>query len=89
GGSNDPRAMPFGSVVRTAGGAGQSFLSIANDSPYPIRLACLLEDAEDVVEDLGRGFRLAPAAAGVGGRNLVLDLLPFGVSAIRVGAPRV
>jgi hypothetical protein len=84
--SNDPRAMPFGSVVRTASDDGQSFLAIANDSPYPIRLACLLESAENAVfEDLGRGFRLSPAAEA-GGRNLVLDLLPFGVSAIRVGA---
>ncbi len=42
------------------------------------------ESAE--VEDLGRGLRLAPTAEP-GGRNLVLDLLPFGVSAIRIGAP--
>ena len=69
--------------------ATQTFLEIANDSPYPIRLAGLLEAPETaVVEDLGRGFRLAPAAEA-GGRNLVLDLLPFGVAAIRVGAPGV
>ena len=63
------------------------YLEIANDSPYPIRLACLLEaPAGAAVEDLGRGYRLAPAAES-GGRNLVLDLLPYGVSAIRIGAP--
>ena len=87
--SADPRALPFGTAVRSSGDATQSFLAIANDSPYPIRLACLLEAPETaVVEDLGRGFRLAPTAEA-GGRNLVLDLLPFGVSAIRVGAPGV
>lgn len=86
---NDPHPQPFGTVVRTTGDGTQSFLSIANDSPYPIRLACLLQAPGDaLVEDLGHGFRLAPAAEA-GGRNLVLDLLPFGVSAIRVGAPRV
>jgi hypothetical protein len=70
------------------GDATQSFLAIANDSPYPIRLACLLEAPETaVVEDLGRGLRLAPTAEP-GGRNLVLDLLPFGVSVIRVGSAR-
>ena len=67
----------------------QTFLEIANDSPYPIRLAGLLEPpARHPVEDLGRGLRLSPAAEA-GGRNLVLDLLPYGVAAIRVGAPRV
>ena len=40
------------------------------------------------IEDLGRNLRLSPAAES-GGRNLVLDLLPYGVSAIRIGAPRV
>ena len=83
-----PRA-PFGTAVRKTGDAAQTFLAIANDSPYPIRLACLLEAPGDAaVEDLGRGLRLAPTAEA-GGRNLVLDLLPFGVSAIRVGAPGV
>ncbi len=86
--SADPRSLPFGVAVRSLGDAAQSFLEIANDSPYPIRLACLLDAPESaVVEDLGRGLRLAPAAEA-GGRNLVLDLLPFGVSAIRIGAPR-
>ncbi len=85
--SSDTRALPFGTAVRSSSDATQSFLAIANDSPYPIRLACLLEAPETaVVEDLSRGFRLSPTAEA-GGRNLVLDLLPFGVSAIRIGAP--
>ena len=67
----------------------QTFLEIANDSPYPIRLAGLLDAPGSAsVEDLGRGLRLSPAPEA-GGRNLVLDLLPYGVAAIRVGAPRV
>ena len=65
----------------------QTFLEIANDSPYPIRLAGVLDaPASAPVEDLGRG----PASfAGTesGGRNLVLDLLPYGVAGIRIGAP--
>jgi hypothetical protein len=85
----DAHGPLFGTAVRGSGDATQSFLAIANDSPYPIRLACLLEAPQTaVVEDLGRGVRLAPATEA-GGRNLVLDLLPFGVSAIRVGAPGV
>jgi len=67
----------------------QTFLEIANDSPYPIRLAGLLDaPASAPVDDLGRGLRLSPAPAS-GGRSLVLDLLPYGVAGIRIGAPRV
>jgi hypothetical protein len=87
--STDPQALPFGTAVRRMGDHAQTFLEIANDSPYPIRVACLLAaPAAAAVEDLGRGVQLAPVAEA-GGRNLVLDLLPFGVSAIRVGAPGV
>lgn len=83
----DASPRPFGVVVRQMGDDTQTFLEIANDSPYPIRLAGLLDAANTApVEDLGRGLRLAPAPAAAG-RNLVLDLLPYGVAAIRVGAP--
>jgi hypothetical protein len=85
----DPHGLPFGIAVRRMEDPAQTFLAIANDSPYPIRLACLLQaPAAATVEDLGRGLRLAPLPEP-GGRNLVLDLLPFGVAAIRVGAPQV
>ncbi len=50
--------------------------------------ACSMRPASAPVEDLGRGLRLSPVPEA-GGRNLVLDLLPYGVAAIRVGAPRV
>lgn len=85
----DSHALAFGTSVRISGNDTQSFLAIANDSPYPIRIACLVEAPESaVVDDLGRGFRLAPTSEA-GGRNIVLDLIPYGVSAIRVGAPGI
>ncbi len=85
----DPNPKPFGVAVRRMSDDAQTFLEIANDSPYPIRLAGLLDAPGSAsVEDLGRGLRLSPASEA-GGRNLVLDLLPYGVAAIRVGAPRV
>jgi hypothetical protein len=77
----------FGVAVRALSGQGESFLEIANDTPYPIRLAGILEGpASAPVEDLGRNLRLIPGPVA-GGRQLVVDVLPFGVSVIRVGAP--
>jgi len=85
----DPIPRPFGVAVRSMNDGVQTFLEIANDSPYPLRLASVLDaPASAFVEDLGRGLRLSPAPEA-GGRNLVLDLLPYGVAAIRIGAPRV
>jgi hypothetical protein len=85
----DSFPKPFGVAVRSMNDGVQTFLEIANDSPYPLRLAGVLNaPASAVVEDLGRGLRLSPVPEA-GGRNLVLDLLPYGVAAIRVGAPRV
>ena len=84
----EPNPKPFGVAVRRMCDDSQTFLAIANDSPYPIRLAGLLDaPASAAIEDLGRGLRLAPVPEA-GGRNLVLDLLPYGIAAIRVGAPR-
>ena len=78
----------YGIAVRALGDQTQTFLEIANDTPYPIRLAGLLDaPAPATVEDLGRNLRLVPQAAP-GGRQLVVDLLPYGVSAIRVGAAK-
>ena len=79
----------YGVAVRTLGDPAQTFLEIANDTPYPIRLAGVLDaPASASVEDMGRNLRLVPQAVA-GGRQLVIDLLPFGVSAIRVGAPKI
>jgi hypothetical protein len=66
----------------------QTFFEIANDSPYPIRLNGVLDaPASAPVDDMGRGLRLAPTQEDRG-RSLVLDLVPYGVSAIRIRAPR-
>ncbi len=84
-----PASKPFGVTVRRMSDDAQTFLEFANDSPYPIRLAGLLDAAGSApVEDRGRGLRLSPATEA-GGRSLVLDLSPYGVAAIRVAAPRV
>jgi hypothetical protein len=86
-GDSDPKS--FGITVREMSDDAQTFLAIANDSPYPIRLGSVLGGSGSApVDDLGRGVRLSPANEA-GGRKLVLDLIPFGIAAIRVGAPRV
>jgi hypothetical protein len=87
GSQGEPNPKPFAVTVRRMADDSQTFLAIANDSPYPIRLAGVLDaPASAAIEDLGRGLRLAPVQDG-GGRNLVLDLLPYGIAAIRVAAP--
>ena len=85
----DGLSKPFGVVVRSLDDSAQTFLEIANNSPYPVRLAGQLDlPAAASIEDLGRGVRLnsMPQADG---SNLVLDLLPYGVAAIRIAAPEV
>ena len=78
-----------GVSVRSLTDPSQTYLAIANDTPYPIRLAGVIDaPGAPAVEDLGRNLRLAPQPVE-GGRQLVIDLPPFGVSAIRVAAPRV
>jgi hypothetical protein len=84
----DRIAGPFGVTARRLNDGSQTFLEIANDSPYPVRVAGVLEAPEStVVEDLGRGLRLLPAVEA-GERKLVFDLIPYGVAAIRVGSPQ-
>jgi hypothetical protein len=85
----DAISKPFGVVVRSLDDSNQTFLEIANNSPYPIRLAAKLDlPAGVTVEDLGRGVQLAPTGRA-DSNNLVLDLLPYGVAAIKVAAPQV
>jgi hypothetical protein len=84
----DRLPKPFGVAVRSIDDGARSVLELANDTPYPLRLAGILNaPSSAIVEDLGRGMRLSPVSED-GGRRLVLDLLPYGVAAIRVGAPR-
>ena len=60
-------ARPFGVALRRMSDDAQTFLEIANDSPYPIRLAGVLDaPASAPVDDLGRGLRLSPAPASGG-----------------------
>ena len=83
---DETAVRPFGVVARTLSDESQTFLEIANDSPFPVRLAGIINgSATASVHDLGRHARLVPEPAS-GGRQLVLDLLPHGVAAIRVGA---
>jgi len=84
----DPSSRQFGVTVLAMSDETQTFLEIANDSPYPIRVGGVL-DAPDgaAVDDVGRGLRLLPVKEA-GSRHLVLDLLPFGAAAVRVAAPR-
>ncbi len=81
--------QPFGVVVRTLPSGARTYLALANDTPYPIRLEAVLSaPGAATVDDLGRGLRLAPEAVAGGGR-LGLDLRPFGVAALRVAAAPV
>lgn len=80
--------QPFGVAVRPLRSANSTYLSLANDTPYPVRVVTMLGSHSATVDDLGRSLRLAPEAVG-GGSRLVLDLLPFGVAAIRVGTPQL
>jgi hypothetical protein len=77
-------AKDAGVSVRTFREDGGSKIAMVNDTPYTMRLAGVLKgDPKAVVEDLGRGVKLAPQAVE-GGRRLVVDVAPFGLSAIRV-----
>jgi hypothetical protein len=83
----DPEA---GVAARTWTAGDATVLGLANDTPYTIRVdATLRVPAGAAVDDVGRGLRLdpRPAPGGGGGRSLVLDLLPFGAAAVRVGGP--
>ena len=75
-------------MVRSLSDASQTFLEIANDSPYPVRLAGMLDCPRSAASRTSaavfvwrrcRGRRPQPG----------LDLLPYGVAAIRIGAPQV
>jgi hypothetical protein len=80
---------PSGVAVRAIEAGQKTYLTLANDTPYPIRLETVLNaPASATFTDLGRGLNLVPEAVA-GGKRLVLDLAPFGVAAVRVAAPGV
>jgi len=86
------RPSAFGVAVRAYRAGGRTYLGLANDTPYPVRLDAALAGgaaaASAPVYDFGRGTPLR-AGSDASGRHLVLDLLPFGVAALRVDAPGV
>ncbi len=87
-GAPEPR-LPSGVVARAIRSGAETYLAMANDTPYPILLEADLQAPRDAsVDDLGRGVRLDPER-GPGVTRLVLELPPFGVAAARIGAPDV
>jgi hypothetical protein len=84
----EPR-LPSGVVARTVRSGSNTYLALANDTPYPILLETVLQGpANAPVDDLGRGLRLDPER-GPGTIRLVLDLAPYGVASLQVGSPEV
>jgi hypothetical protein len=87
-GAPEPR-QPSGVVVRSIHSGNDTYLALANDTPYPILFETVLQaPTGSTVVDLGRGIRLDPEK-GSGTIRLVLELAPFGVSGIQVGSPEV
>lgn len=90
------RPSAFGVSVRSYRAGGRTYLGLANDTPYPVRLDAALTGGDGPasgstpapVYDFGRGTLLR-TGGDASGRHLVLDLLPFGVAAVRVDAPGV
>ena len=87
--SDNKALAAFGVTVRAHAAEGKTYLALANDTPFPVRLDTVLNlTGTAVFDDLGRTARLRPEA-NAAGHHLVLDLLPFGVAAVRVGAADV
>ncbi len=87
-GGHEPR-LPSGVVARPVRADAETFLAMANDSPYPILLETVLgTTGHPAVDDLGRGIRLEPEQ-GPNSLRLVVELAPFGVAATRVNSPEV
>jgi hypothetical protein len=79
----------FGVTVRAHPADGKTYLALANDTPFPVRLETVLNlPGTAPFDDIGRNARLRPEA-NAAGHHLVLDLLPYGVAAIRVGTGNV
>ncbi|MBX6314219.1 MAG: hypothetical protein IRY99_15100, partial [Isosphaeraceae bacterium] len=84
-----PRS-PNGIASRWWTVGGRTYLALANDTPYKVLLETVLPAPPAApVDDLGRGQRLKPAAAPHGGKQLVLELPPYGIAALRIGHPEV
>jgi hypothetical protein len=79
--------LESGVAARSWSAGGKSYVGLANDTPYTIRVdtTCSPVPPSAAVDDLGRGLRLAAEVAG-NGQRFVLDLPPFGATAIRISA---
>jgi hypothetical protein len=83
--SPPPSRMASGISARSWTLGERSYLAFANDTPYTIRIDTLLAAPPgSLVDDLGRGLRLDVKPSG-NGLRLVLDLVGYGASAVRVG----
>ncbi len=81
--------LSFGVSVRSHRAGGQTYLALANDTPYPVRLdTVVVGPASAPVYDFARSALLRPVADAAG-RHIVLDLSPFGSSSLRVGSAEV
>ena len=89
-GGAEPRLAASGVVTRPIRSGNETFLAMANDSPYPILLETMLgtTGGQLAVDDIGRGIRLEPAK-GPNSLRLVLELGPYGVAATRINAPEI
>ncbi len=77
--------LSSGVALRSWKANNQTYISLANDSPYEVRQTCFLRTAKGaVVDDLGSGSRLKPVKGEDGTQELVLQLPPFGVTALRI-----
>ena len=87
-GGAEPR-LASGVVARPIRSGAETFLAMANDSPYPILLGTTFAAAgQPTVDDLGRGIRLEPERTPNSTR-LVIELPPFGVSVTRISTPEI
>ena len=76
-------------VARPVRSGAETYLALANDTPYPILLETVLDAPPGApVVDLARGIRLDPEHSE-GRTRVVLELPPHGTSALQVGAPEV
>jgi hypothetical protein len=77
-------------VVARAIPAGEStYLCLVNDTPFTSRVASVINaPASSTIEDVAKGMSVESASVA-GGLRVTVDLPPFGVSALRVGAAGV
>ncbi len=82
--------LPSGVVARAIRSGADTYLALANDTPYPILLeADPPGPARAPPSSTWPGASCSTPRRRTGPIRLVLELAPFGVSAIRIGSPEV